>query len=344
MNKKYNVAVIGATGNVGREVLSSISIRNFPVNQIFAAASSGSEGKAVSFGDETIKVQKIDDLDFSKIDFAFFCAGSKISERYATLAASNGCIVIDKSSFFRLKKDIPLIVPEANIAALQGFKDAGGIIANPNCCAIPLAVVLKPLDNAAKIKRLVISTYQSVSGAGKEAMDELYNQTKAKFVFENLSPKVFPTQIAFNLFPHIGEFREDGITDEEYKISEELKKIVGGHLSISVTCVRVPVFVSHSMSINVEFEKQLAADEAEEILSEAEGVIVYGHQNEIKYATPVDVVEEDAVYVSRIRNDGSCKNSINMWVTADNLRKGAALNAVQIAEYLISDNLLNQAK
>ena len=308
--KKYNVAVIGATGNVGREILNSLSQRSFPINKIFAAASLDSLGKSVSFGDNTIKVCQISDLDFSDLDFAFFCAGSKVSKQYAKIAASKGCTVIDKSSFFRLENDVPLVVPEANISVLKNFK-AGGIIASPNCCAIPLAVALKPLDNAAKIKRVVVSTYQSVSGAGKEAMDELYLQTKAKFIFENIPPKVFPTQIAFNLLPHIGDFREDGITDEEYKIEYELKKIIGRDIKISVTCVRVPVFVSHSMSVNVEFE------------------------NEIKYATPVDVVEEDGVYISRIRDDNSCKNTINMWITTDNLRKGAALNAVQIAEELI---------
>jgi aspartate-semialdehyde dehydrogenase len=229
---------------------------------------------------------------------------------------------------------VPLVVPEANISVLKNFK-AGGIIANPNCCSIPLAVALKPLDNAAKIKRVVVSTYQSVSGAGKEAMDELYLQTKAKFIFENIPPKVFPTQIAFNLFPHIGDFHENGITDEEYKIEQELKKIIGRDIKVSVTCVRVPVFVSHSMSVNVEFENKINAKEAEEILSELDGIITYSCNNEIKYATPVDVVEEDGVYISRIRDDNSCNNTINMWVTTDNLRKGAALNAVQIAEELI---------
>lgn len=331
--KKYNVAVIGATGNVGREVLNSLSQRNFPIDKIFAVASPESVGKSVSFGDDTIKIHQITDLDFAEINFAFFCAGSQVSKQYAKLAASKGCIVIDKSSLFRLDENVPLIVPEANIAALKNFK-AGGIIANPNCCTIPMAVALKPLDNAAKIKRLVISTYQSVSGAGKDAMDELYRQTKSKFVFENLSPKVFPTQIAFNLFPHIGDFNENGVTDEEYKIEHELKKIINSHIKVSVTCVRVPVFISHAMSVNVEFENHMNAEEAQEILSELDGIITYSCDNEIKYATPVDVVEEDDVYVSRIRNDDSCKNAINMWIVTDNLRKGAALNAVQIAEEL----------
>jgi aspartate-semialdehyde dehydrogenase len=332
--KKYNVVVIGATGNVGREVLNSLSQRNFPINKIFAVASPESVGKSVSFGDDTIKIHQITDLDFADLDFAFFCAGSKISKQYAKIASSKGCTVIDKSSFFRLDDDVPLIVPEANISALKNFKP-GGIIANPNCCTIPLAVALKPLDNAAKIKRIVISTYQSVSGAGKDAMDELYRQTKSKFVFENLPPQVFPTQIAFNLFPHIGDFQDDGSTDEESKIENELKKIINNNIKVSVTCVRVPVFVSHSMSVNVEFKNSMDAKEAEEILSELDGIITYSCDNEIQYATPVDVVEDDNVYVSRIRNDRSCPNTINMWITTDNLRKGAALNAVQIAEKLI---------
>ena len=334
MSKKYVVAVIGATGNVGREVLNSLSSRNFPAKEVIAAASSNSVGKEVSFGDSTLKVMQMSELDFNKIDIAFFCAGSAVSEKYAQEAVKNGCIVIDKSSFYRLDKKVPLVVPEANINSLKDFKS--GIISNPNCCTIPLAVALKPLDNAAKIKRLVISTYQSVSGAGKAAMDELYNQTKAKFIFEHLSPEVFPEQIAFNLFPHIGDFREDGYSEEEYKIEEELKKIIGEQVNPTVTCVRVPVFVSHSMSVNVEFEKNINAQEAEEILEDADGVITYNIKNEMKYATPIDAVENDEVFISRIRDDKSRKNSLNLWICSDNLRKGAALNAVQIAEEIIA--------
>ena len=255
MSKKYTIAVVGATGNVGREVLNNLSSRNFPVKEIFAAASSNSVGKEVSFGDKTLKVMQMNELDFSKINIVFFCAGSAVSKKYAKKAVEKGCIVIDKSSCYRLDKEVPLVVPEANINTLKNFKS--GIISNPNCCTIPLAVALKPLDNAAKIKRVVISTYQSVSGAGKSAMDELYNQTKAKFIFEHLKPEIFPEQIAFNLFPHIGDFREDGYSEEEYKIAEELKKIIGEHVNPTVTCVRVPVFVSHSMSVNVEFEKSI---------------------------------------------------------------------------------------
>lgn len=334
MIKKYNVAVIGATGNVGREVLNILADKKFPIDKITAFASAESVGRSVSFGDKEVRVEVLDkNTDFSKINIAFFCAGSGVAKEYAQKAAASGCIVIDKSSFFRLKDDVPLIVPEANIKKLDKF--AGKIISNPNCCVIPLAVALKPLDNAAKIKRLVISTYQSVSGAGKEAMDELYEQTKSKFVFGDTKKEVFKDQIAFNLFPKIGEFLPSGESDEEYKIKEELKKIIGDHISVSVTCVRVPVFVSHSMSVNVEFEKTLDAHEAEEILREEESIILHNIENEYQYATPIDVVEREEVFVSRIRNDDSAKNSLNMWVCCDNLRKGAALNAVQIAEALL---------
>jgi aspartate-semialdehyde dehydrogenase len=335
MKKKYVIAVVGATGSVGREVLNYLSNREFPVKQVIALASEKSVGRQVSFGNETLKIEQMKNFNFSGIDIAFFCAGSEVSRKYAKEAVNKGCIVIDKSSLFRLDDNVPLIVPEANLQALKNFR--GGIIANPNCCTIPLSVALKPLDNAVKIKRVVISTYQSVSGAGKLAMDELYKQTKAKFVFENLDARVFPKQIAFNLFPHIGEFREDGYTDEEYKIQEELKKILGNHISSTVTCVRVPVFVSHSMSVNIEFEGKMDAVEAEELLYEADGVVVHSLENDMRYATPVDAVEHDDVFVSRIRNDRSKANCINMWLCTDNLRKGAALNAVQIAEELIKN-------
>lgn len=334
MIKKYNVAVIGATGNVGREVLNILAEKKFPIDKITAFASANSVGRSVSFGDKEVRVEILDkNSDFSKIHIAFFCAGSAVAKEYGKKAADSGCVVIDKSSFFRMKDEVPLIVPEANISKLDKF--AGKIISNPNCCVIPLAVALKPLDNAAKIKRLVISTYQSVSGAGKEAMDELYEQTKSKFVFGQTKKQVFQDQIAFNLFPKIGEFLPNGESDEEHKIKEELKKIIGDHIAVSVTCVRVPVFVSHSISVNVEFEKPLDANEAEEILREEESIILHNMENEYQYATPIDVVEREEVFVSRIRNDDSAKNSLNMWICCDNLRKGAALNAVQIAEALL---------
>lgn len=331
---KYKIAVIGATGNVGREIITNLEEREFPVLTLLPVASGRSIGKKISFGNNTLDVVTIEEVDFANIDIAFFCAGSEVSKKYASRAVDQGCIVIDKSSYFRLNEDVPLVVPEVNLNSIKGFK--AGIIASPNCCSIPLAVALKPLDNAAKIKRLVISTYQSVSGAGQDAMNELYNQTKAKFVYENIAPKILPNQIAFNLFPHIGDFREDGYTDEEYKIAEELRKIIGRPIGVTATCVRVPVFVSHCISVNVEFEKNINAKEAEEILYEADGVTVYSMDNEIKYATPVDIVRYSEVFVSRIRDDFSRKNTINLWVGTDNLQKGAALNAVQIAEELIN--------
>ncbi|WP_341749925.1 aspartate-semialdehyde dehydrogenase [Candidatus Tisiphia endosymbiont of Sialis lutaria] len=334
MTKKYNIAVIGATGNVGRETLEILFERSLPINNIYAIASSESNGKEVSFGDGTIKISDIDSVDFSKIDIAFFSAGSEISKKYITMVTKQGCVVIDKSSFFRLDPDVPLIVPEANLASLKDYT-IKNIIANPNCCTVPIATALKPLDNAVKIKRLVISTYQSASGAGKKGMEELYEQTKAKYVFKDIEPKVFPHQIAFNLFPHIGSFNKDGSTSEESKIALELEKIIGTHAKASVTCVRVPVFVGHAISVNVEFSGAINAEEVKEILKESDSIEVNCHLDPIQYVTPKDVVGTDMVYVSRIRQDHSQKNTINLWITADNLRKGAALNAVHIAEELI---------
>ncbi|WP_375333496.1 aspartate-semialdehyde dehydrogenase [Candidatus Tisiphia endosymbiont of Xenochironomus xenolabis] len=334
MTKKYNIAVIGATGNVGRETLEILFERSLPINNIYAIASSESNGKEVSFGDGTIKITDIDGVDFSKIDIAFFSAGSEISKKYIPMVTKQGCVVIDKSSFFRLDPDVPLIVPEANLASLKDYT-IKNIIANPNCCTVPIATALKPLDNAVKIKRLVISTYQSASGAGKKGMEELYEQTKAKYVFKDIEPKVFPHQIAFNLFPHIGSFNKDGSTSEESKIALELEKIIGTHAKASVTCVRVPVFVGHAISVNVEFSGAINAEEVKEILKESDSIEVNCHLYPIQYVTPKDVVGTDMVYVSRIRQDHSQKNTINLWITADNLRKGAALNAVHIAEELI---------
>ncbi|WP_341748860.1 aspartate-semialdehyde dehydrogenase [Candidatus Tisiphia endosymbiont of Sialis lutaria] len=334
MTKKYNIAVVGATGNVGRETLEILFERSLPINNIYAIASSESNGKEVSFGDGTIKIADIDSVDFSKIDIAFFSAGSEISKKYIPMVTKQGCVVIDKSSFFRLDPDVPLIVPEANLASLKDYT-IKNIIANPNCCTVPIATALKPLDNAVKIKRLVISTYQSASGAGKKGMEELYEQTKAKYVFKDIEPKVFPHQIAFNLFPHIGSFNKDGSTSEESKIALELEKIIGTHAKASVTCVRVPVFVGHAISVNVEFSGAINAEEVKEILKESDSIEVNCHLEPIQYVTPKDVVGTDMVYVSRIRQDHSQKNTINLWITADNLRKGAALNAVHIAEELI---------
>lgn len=350
--KKYNIAIIGATGNVGHETLNILAERKFPVDKLYAIASSDSLGKEVSFGEQVLKISNIENLNLKEVDIAFFSAGSDISKRYIPEAVNSGCIVIDKSSFFRLDSNVPLIVPEANLQELNSYvlrkksllsattgNNQGYIVANPNCCTIPLVVVLKPLDNAATIKRIIISTYQSTSGAGRAGMDELYKQTKAKYVFEDLPPMVFPKQIAFNIFPQIGGFNEDGTTAEESKIALELEKIIGLHVKASVTCVRVPVFVGHCMSVNIEFEKTIDAEEAREILGEADGITILSHLNEKKYATPIDVIGEDFVYVSRIRDDKSLPNSINLWIAADNLRKGAALNAVQIAEELIKHHV-----
>jgi aspartate-semialdehyde dehydrogenase len=330
MQKLFNVAVIGATGNVGRETLDILAERKFPVKNIFAIASSSSLGMEVSFGDAVVKIIALETVDFSKIDIAFFSAGSEISKKYAQKASALGCIVIDKSSYFRLDPEIPLIVPEVNLVELAKYKH-NKLIANPNCCTIPLVTALKPLDNAAKIERIIISTYQSTSGAGKEAMDELYHQTKSSYAFNESNSTIFPKPIAFNIIPQIGTFLEDGYTSEEQKIALEIEKIMGSHIKASITCVRVPVFVGHSMSVNVEFKQQLNAAEAAEILSESDGVKV---ALDNQYLTPKEVVGDDLVHISRLRDDHSRKNTINMWICADNLRKGAALNAVQIAEFL----------
>jgi aspartate-semialdehyde dehydrogenase len=339
MIKKYNIAIVGATGNTGREILNILSEDILPVGEIFAIASRDSIGKQVSFGDKNLNIISLDEFDFSKIDIAFFCAGSEISKMKALEVANSGCIVIDKSSYFRMNENIPLIVPEVNSSELNNVRK-NSIIASPNCCTIPIAVALKPLDNVTKIKRLVINTYQSVSGAGTKAMDELYNQTKAKYVFQDTKNIIFPKQIAFNIIPQIGDFHENGYSSEELKISAELSKILGHHIKSTVTCVRVPVFVSHAISINIEFEKDLDAKAASEILSEADGIVVISSDNQMNYVTPIDTVGEDFVYISRIRNDLQNANSINMWIVCDNLRKGASLNSVQIAKELINKNII----
>ncbi len=338
MTKKFNIAVVGATGNVGRETLEVLAMRSFPANKVYAIASQNSQGQEVSFGNDTLKICTLNQVDFSKVDIAFFSAGSEISQQYVPQVTKQGCIVIDKSSFFRLDPEVPLIVPEANLANLKNYSKKN-IIANPNCCTIPIAAAVKPLDNAAKIKRMVISTYQSTSGDGKANMDELYNQTKAKYVFSEIETKVFPRQIAFNIIPKIGNFNPDGSTTEESKIELELEKIIGSHIKSSVTCVRVPVFISHSISLNIEFTNDITAAEVEEIMREADSIKVVSHTQDEQYNTPIEVVGEDYIYVSRIRNDLSRKNAINLWITTDNLRKGAALNGVQIAEELIKQHL-----
>jgi aspartate-semialdehyde dehydrogenase len=334
MSKKFNIAVVGATGNVGRKVISSLAERNFPINKIYALASNASRGKKVSFGeDEILTVESLENFDFKNIDIVFSCVDGKIVKNFYQKAISQGCIIIDKSSLFRLDKDVPLIVPEVNehlIATLP----SRGIVASPNCCVIPLVTALSPLHSAARIKRIVLSTYQSVSGAGKDFMDELYSQTKSSFMPDKSPPAKFEKQIAFNLIPKIDSFLEDGTTAEEQKIIDETKKILGANIGVSATCVRVPVFIGHSLSVNIEFEKNLSQEEAIEILEESEGVAVITDKSELKYITPVEAAGEDLVYVSRIREDKSLKNSLNLWIVSDNLRKGAATNAVQIAEIL----------
>ncbi len=328
---KYDVAIVGATGNVGREILKILAEKNFPVGQVYALASKSSVGKAVTFCEnETIDVQLLDNFDFSNVDIAFFSAGGKISELYVPKAAKHDCVVIDNTSCFRMDPDVPLVVPEVNIEDLKDYKKKN-IIANPNCSTIQMLVALKPLHDLAKIKRIVVSTYQSVSGAGKEAMDELYYQTKKKFTNESYPLEIFQKQIAFNCIPQIGNFMSNGDTQEERKMIEETKRILSNNIKVTATCVRVPVFVGHAESINLEFEETISVTQAHAKLEEAKGVILTS-----KCITQLDVVKEDAVYVSRLRQDSDCSNALNIWVVADNVRKGAALNAVQIAENLIN--------
>lgn len=331
----YKVAVVGATGNVGREILETLSQRKFPVREVVALASARSKGKEVSFGDDKIlKCQSLEDYDFTGTDIALFSPGASVSKIHAPRAAEQGCVVIDNTSHFRMDKDIALVVPEVNAYALKDFRKTN-IIANPNCSTIQMVVALKPLHDAATIKRIVVSTYQSVSGAGKEAMDELFSQTKDLFMNKMEEPKKFTKRIAFNVIPHIDVFREDGYTKEEWKMREETKKILDQDIKVTATCVRVPVFVSHSESVNVEFERPLSFTQAIELWEEAPGVAIIDRHENGGYQTPAEATGEDAVYISRIREDDTVKYGLNFWCVSDNLRKGAALNAVQIAEELI---------
>tara|TARA_A100001015_G_C14949538_1_gene696144 strand:- start:453 stop:1472 length:1020 start_codon:yes stop_codon:yes gene_type:complete len=334
----YNIAVVGATGNVGREILSILEERDFPVNEIHAVASKRSLGKQVVFAGKKILVEAIDDFDFSNVDIALFSPGSSVSKEYAPIAAKQNCIVIDNTSQFRMDKDVPLIVPEVNREAIKDYKKTN-IIANPNCSTIQMLVALKPLHEAFDIKRVVVSTYQAVAGAGKSAMDELYSQTKAVFLNQNKKPKEFTKPIAFNVIPHIDVFMEDGYTKEEWKMIVETKKILDPKIEVSATCVRVPVFVGHSESINVEFNKKVSAKEARKILTNAEGIIVADRRQDGGYITPKEIVRDDEVFISRLRDDNSVDNGLAMWVVSDNLRKGAALNAIQIAEELIKNHI-----
>jgi aspartate-semialdehyde dehydrogenase len=328
------VAVVGATGAVGREILKTLSERNFPAQQVVALASEQSSGKQVSFGDDKVlTIQPLVYYDFKGTDIALFSAGSQRSKEFASKAASSGCYVVDNSSYFRMHPDVPLIVPEVNECSLNST--GSKIIANPNCVAVPLVMVLKALEGLSSIERVVVSTYQSVSGKGRKAMDELFRQTKAVMVGDSIVTEEFPKQIAFNLFPHIDTFREDGITAEEWKVMEETKKILGQPIPISVTCVRVPVFIGHSLSVNITFKEAIGAKNAHAALKKMPGISVVDNLKEERYATPLDCVGEDDVLVSRIRVDPSVPHGLNVWIVSDNLRKGAALNAVQIAEKLL---------
>ena len=335
----YRVAVVGATGNVGREMLNILEELEFPVDKIHAIASRKSIGVEVSFGEERIPCEDIEQFDFSQVDVVLMSVSGSFSKEWSPKIGAAGPIVIDNSSAFRMDPDVPLIVPEVNPDDVS-YAHKKNIIANPNCSTAQLVVALKPLHERAKIKRVVVSTYQSVSGAGKEGMDELWDQTKGVFVLGPGEPKKFPKQIAFNVIPYIGSFNDDGYTDEEAKMWNETHKMIDPEIKLTVTCVRVPVMVGHSEAVNIEFHEHLDEDEAREILREAPGLIVVDKRDEKGYVTPKEVQGEFPVFVSRIRNDPTIENGLNLWVVADNLRKGAALNAVQIAQLLHERGLL----
>ena len=341
----YRVAVVGATGNVGREMLNILAERRFPVSEVVALASSRSVGQELSFGDKRLKVQNLEHHDFSGTDFALMSAGSGVSRDWAPKIGAAGCIVVDNSSYWRYHSDVPLVVPEVNAPALEAYMASPGrknIIANPNCSTAQLVVALKPLHDFATLKRIIVSTYQSVSGAGKDGADELWTQTKGIFVNDRPTAAKFPKQIAFNVIPHIDVFMEDGYTKEEWKLLAETKKILDPAIKVSATCVRVPVFVGHSEAVNMEFERPITPDEARDLLSEAPGIVVLDRREAGGYATPVEAAGEDGTYISRIREDVTVENGLAMWVVADNLRKGAALNSVQILETLLERRLVAQ--
>ena len=339
----YKVAVVGATGNVGREMLNVLAERKFPVSDLYALASRRSVGAEVSFGDKVVKCRDLESFDFKGVDFCLMSAGSAVSKEWSPRIGAQGTIVIDNSSAWRYDQDVPLIVPEVNGDAIRGFTKKN-IIANPNCSTAQLVVALKPLHDAAKINRIVVSTYQSVSGAGKDAMDELWHQTKGKYVpGQEMEPKKFPKQIAFNCIPQIDVFMEDGYTKEEWKMLVETKKILDPKIRLTATCVRVPVFVGHSESVNIQFENPISPEEAREILRAAPGVEVIDKREPGGYITPVEAAGEFSTFVSRIREDSTVENGLAMWIVSDNLLKGAALNAVQIAETLIHQRLVPKA-
>ena len=339
----YRVAVVGATGNVGREMLNILAEREFPADEVVALASRRSVGNEVTFGDKTLKCKTLDDYDFKGIDIALMSAGSAVSKDWSPKIAKLGAVVIDNSSCWRMDKDVPLVVPEVNAAAIAGYTKKG-IIANPNCSTAQLVVALKPLHDKAVIKRVVVSTYQSVSGAGKDAMDELFSQTKAVYTNSELINNKFPKRIAFNVIPQIDVFMEDGYTKEEWKMMMETKKILDPKIKMSATCVRVPVFVGHSEAVNIEFENPISEDEARNILRTAPGCLVIDKREPGGYVTPYEAAGEDATYISRIREDATVENGLVLWCVSDNLRKGAALNAIQIAECLVNRKLLQPKK
>ena len=339
MSQKYNIAVAGATGAVGTEIIQILEQRDFPIDNLYLLASSKSKGKKIEFKEKEILVEDLAEFDFTKAHIGLFSPGGKISAEYAPKAAEAGCIVIDNTSYFRMQKNVPLIVPEVNANALDEFfqdENRTNIISNPNCSTIQMVAALKPLHEKSIINRVVVSTYQAVSGAGKTGMDELFNQTQNVYANQELKKEKFTKQIAFNAIPHIGAFLENGNTEEEQKMIDETKKILDEGINVSATCVRTAVFIGHSESVNIEFDSPLDAKEAREILSNADGISVIDHRKDDGYVTPVEIAGEDKVYVSRIRNDDSVDNGLNLWVVSDNLRKGAALNAVQIAELVIS--------
>ncbi len=334
---RRKIAVVGATGNVGREILNILAERKFPADEVVALASSNSFGQTVYCGDEALKVRVLDDYDFTGTAIGLFSPGGKVSAIHAPRAAAQGCVVIDNTSHFRMDENVPLIVPEVNPEAISGYKKCN-IIANPNCSTIQMVVALKPLHDLAKIKRIVVATYQAVSGAGKEAMDELYDSTKKIYANQMPEPKKFSKRIAFNVIPQIDSFMEDGCTKEEWKMKVETKKIMGSEIEVEATCVRVPVFNCHSEAINVEFENPITPAQARAALDKSSGVLVLDRPQEMLFVTPIEASTQDSVFVSRIRKDSSVKNGLSLWVVADNLRKGAALNAVQIAELLVKNH------
>ncbi len=331
----YRIVVAGATGNVGREMINILAEREFPIDELALVASSRSQGEEVEFGDtdRKYKVQNIEHFDWTGWDMALFAIGSEPTLKFAPIAAAAGCVVIDNSSLYRMDPDVPLIVPEVNPDAIAGYR-AKNIIANPNCSTAQMVVALKPLHDFAKITRVVVSTYQSVSGAGKEGMDELFEQSRNIFVGDSAEPKKFTKQIAFNVIPHIDDFLDDGFTKEEWKMVVETKKILDPKIKVVATCVRVPVFVGHSEAINIEFENEISAKKAQSILREAPGIMLIDKREDGGYITPVECVGDYATYVSRVREDPTVDNGLVIWCVSDNLRKGAALNAVQIAELL----------